>query len=153
MVADHGGATRTGTRCPSRRTYSFSYGRKAPVLLSWARTVGLQPLRGRDHLTGDAASLHVVPGVPDDVEEGVVGVVHVVLAVDHHADHVGLAQPAHQLGALTQCRRGPALPGQVPEHGVRPLWPSVRVRESGTAVTGSQRRSRSGRAGLPSPRR
>ena len=96
--------------------------------------VGVHPLGRRDHLAGDAAGLHVVPGVADDVEERVVGVVHVVLAVHHHADHVGLAQPAHQLGAFAQRRLGPALLGQVPEDGVGPLRPAVlvaRVRHRG----------------------
>jgi hypothetical protein len=89
--------------------------------------VGVRPLRWCDQLAGDAAGLHVLPRVAGDVEEGVVGIVHMVLAVHDHADHVGLAQPAHQLGAFAQRRRGPALLGQVPEHGVGPLRAAVLV--------------------------
>ena len=120
---------RTGTRCPSRCTYSFSSAGTTPVRRSCA-TAAASPLAysgGSDRLIGQAPGLQVVAAVADEVEEGVVGVVDPLLAADDHAERVGLPQPAEQSGALPQGRLHPALLGQVGEHRVGALRPALLV--------------------------
>jgi len=58
------------------------------------------PLRGRDPLIGDLPGGHVVPAVADDGQERVIGLIDLLLAVDHHAEHVRIPQPVQQVGAL-----------------------------------------------------
>ena len=52
-----------------------------------------RPFRRSQPLVGELASVEVRPAVPDDAQEGVVRVVHPVLADQHHPEHVGLAEP------------------------------------------------------------
>jgi hypothetical protein len=68
--------------------------------------------------------LEVVPAVADHAEVGVVGLVDQLLARDHHAEHVGVPQPAEQGGTLPQRLLGLALLGQVGEDRVGPAGPS-----------------------------
>ena len=85
------------------------------------------PLRRSYLPPRNAASLKVLPAVADDVEVCVVRLVDPVLADDHHAEHVGLPQPAQQGGALPQRRLGPPLLGQVIEDRVCPAGPAMLI--------------------------
>jgi hypothetical protein len=100
-----------------------------PVLpqLPDSRVLGSGPLRRGYLPPGDAARLQVVPAVADDAEVGIVRLVDPVLIEDHHAEHVGLPEPAQQRGAPPQCRLGPPLLGQVGEDRVGPARPALLI--------------------------
>ena len=99
--------------------------------LCYGVVLPVSPLRRGDIPPRDSSGIQVMPGVADDFEVGVVGLVDPLLVGDHHAEHVRCAQPTHQLDAFTESRLRPALLGQVLDYRVCPLRPTVLVRRLG----------------------